>query len=140
MTQLSENLRKLFEASKRKPAEVSRETGIPAPRISEILTEKTKNPTIDTLFRIVSALNGSLDFVTTGEGEMFLSAAGQGEIDVDVLRDVIAGIEAHLKRNRGNLPPAKKAELITLVYEDTMESENKTVDLKSIKKLVSLAT
>jgi len=108
--------------------------------LSEIETGKSQpGAVIISTFVDIFSINGH--WLLTGEGEMFLSDAGQGSgINSTILRDVIAGIEDHLKRTRGDLPPAKKAELIALVYEEAMESESKTVNLITLQKLASLAS
>jgi len=56
-----------------------------------------------------------------------------------VMNDVITAVEAHLEKIGGTLPPEKKAELVTLVYEETLEKEGMVVDEKSVARLIRLA-
>lgn len=55
------------------------------------------------------------------------------------MNDVITAVEAHLEKIGGTLPPEKKAELVTLVYEETLEKEGMVVDEKSVARLIRLA-
>lgn len=66
---IADRLKKAIETSWVTPAEISRKTGIPSSRISEITTGKTKNPGVDTLFRIAKAIGASLDAIVCEEGE-----------------------------------------------------------------------
>lgn len=137
---VGQHLKKMFENSGLRPADVSRKTGIPTSRISEIITGKTKNPGVDTLFGIVEALEGDMHFAMTGEGEMFRHGGQEGATGYDstTLNLVVTAAEEYLQGEGLNMPPAKKAELIVTLYEMFSEEE-KQVDKKTVEKLIRLA-
>lgn len=56
------------------------------------------------------------------------------------MRAVIEAVEEHLQAESKQLPPVKKAELITTLYEMFSEEENKQVDKKTVAKLIRLAS
>ncbi len=142
---IAANLKKLIENSELKPSQISRKTGIPTSRISEIVTGKTKNPGVDTLFRIVDALGGNLNFVVSGKGEMFLAGLERGPKgektsapDSALLQTVIEAVEEILEEKKLILKANKKAQLIVTLYEMFSE-EGKTVDKPTVLRLIKLA-
>lgn len=82
-------------------------------------------------------------WLLTGEGPMdkrdafFHGAAAK--VDDDLLQLVIETIEEHLDKMHKRLPPTKKAQLVTLVYEMHAEEKERTVDKAKILTLVKLA-
>jgi hypothetical protein len=56
------------------------------------------------------------------------------------MRLTIQAVEEHLQAEGKQLSPAKKAELITTLYEMFSEEENKQVDKKTVAKLIRLAS
>lgn len=61
------------------------------------------------------------------------------KVDDDLLQLVIETIEEHLDKMHKRLPPTKKAQLVTLVYEMHAEEKERTVDKAKILTLVKLA-
>lgn len=62
MPSLSDKLQKLLEHRGITPAELSRASGVPQARISEIVSGKTQNPQLKTLQKLSEALNVNLSF------------------------------------------------------------------------------
>jgi len=60
--------------------------------------------------------------------------------DLKTMRAVIEAVEEHLQAEGLQLPPAKKAELITTLYEMFSEEEGRAVDKKTVAKLIKLAS
>ena len=60
--------------------------------------------------------------------------------DLQTMRAVIEAVEEHLQNNDQQLAPAKKAELISTLYEMFSEEEDKQVDKKTVAKLIKLAS
>lgn len=53
-----------------KPVELSRRSGVPQPRISDIINGKTESPRIDTISKLAEALNIKMQWLVSGEGEI----------------------------------------------------------------------
>ena len=73
---ISEKLRKAMDIERLRPAELSRLSGVKEPRISEILSGKTKNPQAQTIRKLENSfpnfpsgwlLNDSIDIGSDGE-------------------------------------------------------------------------
>lgn len=78
-------------------------------------------------------------WLLTAQGPMFTRELDRPAppVDVELLRAVIDGIEAHLESEQIELPPTKMAQLVSLLYEQcAMEGE---VRPATILRLVKLA-
>jgi hypothetical protein len=83
------------------------------------------------------------EWIKTGEGEMKLGVATSKTSlsdDLQTLRLTIQAVEEHLQAEGKQLPPAKKSELITTLYEIFIEEEDRKVDKKTVAKLIKLAS
>lgn len=88
--------------------------------------------------------NYSLDWLFTSEGPKYREerkeAKGSVSLNLSLVGEVIEVVEALFQREHLQLPPKKKAELITLLYEELLEDESKKDRLEGrILRLVKLA-
>jgi phage repressor protein C with HTH and peptisase S24 domain len=92
----------------------------------------------------VSELAGvSISWIRTGDGEMRSGEATSKTSlsdDLQTMRLTIQAVEEHLQAEGKQLPPAKKSELITTLYEMFIEEEDRKVDKKTVAKLIQLAS
>lgn len=65
MSTISEHITKLLKDRNLKPADLSRGTGINQPAISKIIN-KEQMPTVDTLYKIATFFNTSMEYLYTG--------------------------------------------------------------------------
>ncbi|WP_303908670.1 helix-turn-helix domain-containing protein [Thiohalomonas denitrificans] len=104
------------------------------------------SPSFDAIARLAVAAGVSLDWLATGIGPKVADAEPTehqlGRVDRQRLYDVVETIEEVLTDRGLHLKPAKKAELILLVYEEIAESEEAGIkyDKEKIVRLVSLAS
>jgi transcriptional regulator with XRE-family HTH domain len=61
---IADNIKCLLDIRGIKPADLSRDSGVPQARISEIVSEKTKNPRMATLQKIAKALGVTVSDLT----------------------------------------------------------------------------
>lgn len=83
------------------------------------------------------------DWLKTGEGEMRPGEATSKTSlsdDLQTMRLTIQAVEEYLQAEGKQLPPAKKSELITTLYEMFIEDEDRKVDKKTVAKLIKLAS
>lgn len=74
------------------------------------------------------------------EPGMFKSNATP-EYRPEVLQEVVETVEEIFAKDKLHLPPGKKAELITLLYEELIEDESKRAELPSrARRLLKLAS
>ena len=92
-------------------------------------------------------INISENWLRSGEGQMRPEHSHINETetayqidDTITLRAVIEAVEEYLQSEKRNLAPAKKAELIIMLYEMFSEEEGKQVDKKTVAKLIRLAS
>jgi transcriptional regulator with XRE-family HTH domain len=63
-----------------------------------------------------------------------------GQADLDLVKQVIEAVMEHLQQNQLTMPPAKIAELVTVLYEEISESEEKQVNKGTVARLIKLAS
>jgi transcriptional regulator with XRE-family HTH domain len=97
-----------------------------------------------TLSKIATIGGVSLDWLLTGVESIQQGSSqpivSEGQTDTELWQAVIETVEEHLQGNDQQLAPAKKAELITTLYEMFAEEEEKQVDKKTVAKLIRLAS
>ncbi len=128
--------------------ELGRLLGVSTSQISAYENgESYPNP--DSLAKIAVHLSVSLDYLIIGKEESYSSFSSKGDtteemfsIDLasKLMCTIIEAIEEHLQGNKIRLAPAKKAELITTLYEMFLEEEDQQVDKKTVAKLIRLAS
>jgi len=107
-------------------------------------------PSLESLVKIAELGNISLDSLITGKSQEHEPppAASQPHewtapvppINTEILNDIIAAVEEHLAQKGITQPPTqKKAELIGLLYQMTIEDENKKISHDIIGNLIKLA-
>lgn len=75
----------------------------------------------------------------TGEGEIHRCnmVVATNTIDVDLLKDVVAGLEMALRSEKKVLEPHKKAEVISLLYDMYLLDKPQQIPVERILRLVS---
>lgn len=96
------------------------------------------------LFIFSNKNNLNSDWLLTGEGPKYRTERKEvkesATLNLDLISDVIEVVEAVFQREDLHLPPKKKAELITLLYEEILEDESKKDKLEGrILRLAKLA-
>ena len=139
MTTIDNIIRRLIDASGAKSqAEMLRILGFSGATAS---TWKKRGEIPEgSLKRASIACNVNLEWLLSGEGEMRPDEATDKAADLKTLRAVVEAVEEHLQGEGKNLAPAKKAELIAMLYEMFAEEENRQVDKKTVAKLIRLAS
>lgn len=98
-------------------------------------------PRWETLNRIAAFAGRDFNWLLGGEGTSDVPAAevsGGRVLDEEVLADVIKGVEEGLADLTLEIPPAKKAELIVLLYEMMIEEEGRKPRKAQIEKILRL--
>ncbi|WP_020675522.1 helix-turn-helix domain-containing protein [Geopsychrobacter electrodiphilus] len=100
-----------------------------------------------TLHSVEDVFGIKIQWLESGEGPMRTEHSHTNETetayqidDTVTLRAVIEAVEEYLQGEKRNLAPAKKAELITTLYEMFSEEEGRQVDKKTVAKLIRLAS
>jgi transcriptional regulator with XRE-family HTH domain len=99
---------------------------------------------------IAEATGTTVQWLKTGEGKMFANhdqvpdrpghPYGIDPRATKLLRKVITAVERYLDSENLELEPDKKAELITILYEDLLKDESKEAELEdTIARLAKLA-
>ena len=127
-----EKLKKIYKFDN--DSQLARFLGI---RPNTLSTWKSRD-TIDYKLIIAKCNEVSLSWLFSGEGPIYLSdieanISSETRIDLDDIRELIEVVEAVFEKNDLYLPPKKKAELITLLYEVYILEEK---DIKKTEKKV----
>ncbi len=111
-------------------------------------------PPPDTMIKIAEAGNVTLDWLLTGKElhdpeqnpeyrrkvEAVNQIVAERTADLKLMQQVIEAVEEHLQNNQLTMSPAKIAELITVLYEETLESNNQQVNKGTVSRMIKLAT
>lgn len=114
----------------------SNKIGISDGYLSMVLANK-RGPSSEMIVGIFLNYREYMHWLITGEDENIESV--NRSIDIDILRQIIEGVEEGLKRNKLKLEPDKKARLISLLYEHYSESD-KEPDNKTVTKYLQLVS
>jgi transcriptional regulator with XRE-family HTH domain len=100
-------------------------------------------PSLDRLETIALAAGVNDCWLATGEGRMGVLEVRESKdpyrpMNEKLIGDIIEQVELHLRQNGRELPPAKKRELILVVYDLSLAEGN--IDFGAIDRLVNLAT
>ena len=98
--------------------------------VEKIITGKESGPITDRIDRITT---GDLDINVTAENY-------RAQPDLGLVKQVIEAVEEHLQDNQLTMPPAKIAELITVLYEEALEASNQQVNKGTVSRMIKLAT
>ncbi|CAN2041044.1 HTH araC/xylS-type domain-containing protein [Candidatus Magnetomoraceae bacterium gMMP-15] len=83
-----------------------------------------------------------LNWLLKGDESVYKTSPNNQQINLDILTEVIKSVEEGLNINDLYLPPDKKAQLISLLYEYFTEEdeENNEIDQGTVIKFLRLAT
>jgi transcriptional regulator with XRE-family HTH domain len=107
--------------------------GITQGALSGLENEKSK-PSAETLESLVRHTNINPKWLLTGEDDT--NYQPDSPVDTKFLQEIIAGVEEGLLKNNLSLRPEKKAELISLLYEQF--DEKRKIEKGTIKKYLKL--
>ncbi len=80
---MRERLQLLLSTLKVKPAEFCLKTGIPKSRFSDVISGKTNNLSVEAITKVLQIYNVNLNWLLTGEGEMFLAGNTEESVFYD---------------------------------------------------------
>jgi len=97
-----------------------------------------RTPPANIVAHICRQLFVNPEWLLLGTGPKFSDEPGAaGPLNLDLMREVIETVEEKFQKEDLHLPPKKKAELITLLYEEIVQGEAKKAELGD--KVVKLA-
>ena len=102
--------------------------------------ENGQSPKSENVVAIAEALECSLDWLLLGRGEpdpKQPQTAPTKPIEIEILRQVIEGVQDGLNELDSELEPEKLADLIILLYEHYAETEKK-VEKETVSKYLRL--
>jgi transcriptional regulator with XRE-family HTH domain len=92
------------------------------------------------LAKITETLHCDPAWLLTGEGEGTVTLRKAGRDELELLKEVITTVEDIFAREGTVLKPGKKAELVTLLYEELLDDVGKKTELEAkALKLIRLA-
>ena len=99
-----------------------------------------------TVVAAISEMSGeSLDWLINGK-EIAASIAhtnptdGSLLFDSDLVHQVVEAVAEHLQNNDLDMPPAKFAELVTVLCEEVAETEDKQINKGKVLRMIKLAS
>ena len=99
-----------------------------------------------TVVAAISEMSGqSLDWLIIGkETEATIAHTnptdGGLQFDIDLVHQVVEAVTEHLQNNDLDMPPAKIAELVTVLCEEVSEAENKQINKGTVIRMIKLAS
>lgn len=124
---------------------LSQISAIPRRTLESYLSGQSE-PNVSRLVALAEAVGVSVEWLATGEGEMMRDARdeppafdvglplpqhrGAASVDTALLKLCVEELEDHLDRKRLQLSATKKAEVISLLYEISIEEEKSLDDAK----------
>lgn len=112
--------------------------------ITDYLNGSIRTPV--TVVAAISEMSGrSLDWLITGKETAVTTAHTNPtdtslQIDIDLVKQVVEAVTEHLQTNNLEMPPAKIAELVTVLYEEVSETENKQINKGTVLRMIKLAS
>ena len=143
---LADRIREIMQAKDWNQSELARKAKVGRATVSLWLDGTVKSMKGANGVSLHRTSGFSLQWILTGEGikkgdrpfTLVHGAKGQPEIDLNLLRDSITGVESYLKDERIMAPPDKKASLIALVYEHSMSAGR--VDDGAVRRILRLVS
>lgn len=89
-----------------------REAGLSEGVLRKFLNSDTQDIGLEALHRLASAANAPVGRLI-GES----AAGGPGAVNLELMREVVVEVERYLERIDKDLPPTKKGETVTALYE-----------------------
>ncbi|MEJ2725422.1 MAG: helix-turn-helix transcriptional regulator [Deltaproteobacteria bacterium] len=135
-------LRSFRKSMGKNVTEFSKLIGISQASLSDIENNKTKTSS-ETLSKLIWNTDIDIKWLLTGlpgklEEEATVFGGGRSPLDSDLLRGIIEVLEDMLAEKHLELTPAKKAELISLLYDHLSETTRKA-DKETVARFLSLA-
>lgn len=109
-----------------------------APSAMALYTSGKSEPTRPVLCAIAKALDVSLEWLATGNGNETAQTPVLQNVDPEILGAVVELVEQAETNRRLKIPADKKAKIYALLY-DRMASGEKNADMKTVLQLISLA-
>lgn len=130
-----------FALKLKKDEQLENELQLPQGKIVSMVNRYNEIP-YDRIATLCNKRGLSFDWILTGEGAMLLSQRTKSSsVDLAFLKEIIEAIEKVFQKENLHLNPKKKAELITLLYDELREEPDKKSLLKGkVIKLVRLAS
>lgn len=140
---LAERMREVMKHTGWSQAELARQAKVERSAVNQWLDGSVKTLKSDTGFTLEKASGFSARWITQGEGMKFaqksftlIEGKPRPEIDLELLRDAIAGVDIYLKERRQIAPPDRKAALVALVYEHSLSTGK--VEPSAVSRILSL--
>lgn len=138
----ADRMKKVREGSLRlSQQEVADQIGVPVHRIKDVEVGKTKI-SVELALLLEDKFNLSFRWLLTGVGSMTRTEeipvpVGRSHVDANALQQIIAAVEDGLMGRKIVLDPSKKARLILLLYEYSIET-GKEVEAELVDKYLEL--
>lgn len=114
----------------------AREAGIDEKSLRQYMHGQTE-PSRKALIGIARAREISVEWLATGEGEWKRAADNKPlPANIDLLKEVISGVETYLEEVKKGMPADKKAELIAVLYEQFAAKGH--VEIHAMERLLKL--
>ena len=98
-----------------------------------------------TVIAVISEVSGeSLDWLINGKmvaatPDKTHPEIAPHQVDLDIVKQVVEAVTEHLQNNDLDMPPAKIAELVTVLCEEVLESEDKQINKWTVMRMIKLA-
>lgn len=99
-----------------------------------------------TVIATISEISGeSLDWLINGKEKAAIADHANPhtalpQTDINLIKQVIEAVMEHLQDNNLDMPPAKIAELVTVLYEEVSETENQQINKGTVIRMIKLAS
>ncbi|MCK5826825.1 MAG: helix-turn-helix domain-containing protein [Desulfuromusa sp.] len=106
-------------------------------------TKGVSEPPTKNLAAIAKECGVTLDWLITGKEDATITtpvSTNQYSVDIERIEEVIEAVMEHLQNNDLTMPPAKIAELVTVLYEEISETENKQINNGTVTRMIKLAS
>jgi len=99
-----------------------------------------------TVVAVISEVSGeSLDWLINGKENVTTTVHNNPTnglllFDIDLVHQVVEAVTEHLQDNDLDMPPAKIAELVTVLCEEVSEADNKKINKGTVVRMIKLAS
>lgn len=122
---LAERIEEIMKAKGLNQAQLARALKVERSAVNQWLDGSTKTLRGDIVLSLSELSGYTPRWIESGKGTRLIDKAlslgdsGRADIDSDLLRDAIIGVDAYLKEMYGKaaIPPEKRAGLIVMIYE-----------------------
>jgi transcriptional regulator with XRE-family HTH domain len=123
--------------------ELAEKLGVPVHKIKDVEGGKTKI-TVELAGRLEECFHLEFKWLLTGQGSMRAEVqppplAQPVHVNTELLRGILEAVESGLARGAVGVNPAKKAMLVSLLYEHSVET-GKGVEAETVDKYLGLIT